>query len=117
MAKLAVLALLAVLCSVTRQAAGYGYGSGYPAPGNGYPPPTPSSAPSANGLAIGFYGKTCPNAEKIVRGVVETEVKNNPGIGAGLIRMLFHDCFVEVRSAGVTPVRFGAAEPSRSGFA
>jgi peroxidase len=54
-------------------------------------------APSANGLAVGFYDKTCPNAEKIVRGVVEEAVKQNPGIGAGLIRMLFHDCFVEVR--------------------
>jgi hypothetical protein len=91
MAKLAVpvLAFLVVPCSVTHKAAaGYGGCGGYPAPGsgsggNGSPMPTPIPAPSGTGLVVGFYEKTCPNAEKIVRVVVEEAVKQNPGIGAG----------------------------------
>ncbi|CAL5071543.1 unnamed protein product [Urochloa decumbens] len=72
MAKLSVLAMLVLLSSV------------------GATPPQ-----SAGGLAVGFYDSTCSNAENIVRGVVEKAVRKNPGTGAGLIRMLFHDCFVQ----------------------
>jgi hypothetical protein len=31
-----------------------------------------------------------------VRDVVQAEIKRNRGIGAGLIRLFFHDCFVQV---------------------
>ncbi|EER99784.1 hypothetical protein SORBI_3002G392200 [Sorghum bicolor] len=49
-------------------------------------------APSADGLAVGFYHSSCPETEKmIVRSVVQKGVQQNPGIGAGL----FHDCFVQ----------------------
>ncbi|KAL5832229.1 hypothetical protein ACOSQ4_017583 [Xanthoceras sorbifolium] len=45
-------------------------------------------------LSPTFYAKTCPNVSSIVRGVVEQTQRNDPRIGAKLIRLHFHDCFV-----------------------
>ena len=47
-------------------------------------------------LEVGYYDKTCPRAEDIVRAQVRKAVGDNAGVGAGLIRLLFHDCFAEV---------------------
>uniref|UniRef100_A0ACD5XQB6 Uncharacterized protein n=1 Tax=Avena sativa TaxID=4498 RepID=A0ACD5XQB6_AVESA len=50
---------------------------------------------ACHGLEIGYYKKSCPRVEAIVRDEVKKFVYKNAGIGAGLIRMFFHDCFVQ----------------------
>uniref|UniRef100_R7VZY2 peroxidase n=1 Tax=Aegilops tauschii TaxID=37682 RepID=R7VZY2_AEGTA len=52
-------------------------------------------------LQIGFYHDKCPQAEAVVKGVMEKAISKNPGNGAAMIRMLFHDCFVEGCDASV----------------
>ncbi|OEL25125.1 Peroxidase 2 [Dichanthelium oligosanthes] len=52
-------------------------------------------ATACQGLEVGYYKKTCPRVEHIVRDEVKKFVYKNAGTGAGLIRLLFHDCFVQ----------------------
>ncbi|CAH8328188.1 unnamed protein product [Eruca vesicaria subsp. sativa] len=49
---------------------------------------------NGQGLKLGFYDKTCPKAERIVKKSVLDAIKKDPTIGAPLLRMFFHDCFV-----------------------
>ncbi|KAJ6691036.1 PEROXIDASE [Salix koriyanagi] len=50
---------------------------------------------SAEGkLQMGFYSKSCPNAEKIVQDYVDSHIHNAPSLAASILRMHFHDCFV-----------------------
>ncbi|XP_044969567.1 peroxidase 2-like [Hordeum vulgare subsp. vulgare] len=52
-------------------------------------------------LEIGYYEETCPEAESIVRAAVSEAIAVDAGVGAGLIRLLFHDCFVQGCDASV----------------
>ncbi|KAF5187994.1 Peroxidase [Thalictrum thalictroides] len=45
-------------------------------------------------LSSTFYATTCPNISSIVRGVVQQALQSDARIGASLIRLHFHDCFV-----------------------
>lgn len=45
-------------------------------------------------LKMGFYSRSCPNAEKIIQDYVNQHIPRVPSLGAALIRMHFHDCFV-----------------------
>ncbi|RWW46424.1 hypothetical protein BHE74_00047653 [Ensete ventricosum] len=47
-------------------------------------------------LEVGFYSYSCPAAELIVKEEVEKVLQDDPGVGADLLRMHFHDCFVRV---------------------
>ncbi|CAD6209594.1 unnamed protein product [Miscanthus lutarioriparius] len=54
-------------------------------------------------LSADFYKASCPDAEKIIFGVVEKRFKADPGTAAGLLRLVFHDCFAN-NSTGSTSV-------------
>ncbi|KAI5321141.1 hypothetical protein L3X38_030212 [Prunus dulcis] len=45
-------------------------------------------------LSSTFYTTICPNVTSVVRGVVEQAQQNDIRIGAKLIQVHFHDCFV-----------------------
>lgn len=47
-------------------------------------------------LRTGFYSTTCPRAEATVRSTVEAHFNKDPTIAAALLRVHFHDCFVQV---------------------
>ncbi|KAM3189420.1 hypothetical protein ACQJBY_067991 [Aegilops geniculata] len=45
-------------------------------------------------LRVGFYNRTCPEAEQVVRDVVTNDYGMDHTIAPGLIRIFFHDCFI-----------------------
>ncbi|CAH1436907.1 unnamed protein product [Lactuca virosa] len=51
---------------------------------------------SAPPLQPGSYAKSCPNAELIVRDVMKKAMIRKPRSGASVMRLQFHDCFVNV---------------------
>lgn len=51
-------------------------------------------------LTANFYDKVCPEALPTIRRVVERAIKNEARMGASLLRLHFHDCFVNVSSCG-----------------
>ncbi|XP_074280435.1 peroxidase 46-like [Silene latifolia] len=53
------------------------------------------------GFNIGFYDFSCPDAEFIVRNTVRSAASNDATVPGKLLRLLFHDCFVEGCDASV----------------
>ncbi|KAG2396286.1 Cationic peroxidase [Vigna angularis] len=56
---------------------------------------------SGQGTRVGFYSRTCPRAESIVKSTVRDHLKSDPSLAAGLLRLYFHDCFVQGCDASV----------------
>jgi len=48
-------------------------------------------------LSPDYYDYSCPNALSTIRSVVEAAVQKEQRMGASLLRLHFHDCFVNVR--------------------
>ncbi|XP_058191870.1 peroxidase 43 isoform X3 [Rhododendron vialii] len=46
-------------------------------------------------LQVGFYGNACPDAESIITSVVRDASLSNSNTAAVLLRLHFHDCFVQ----------------------
>ncbi|CAN6206469.1 unnamed protein product [Urochloa humidicola] len=52
-------------------------------------------------LSSTFYDTSCPNAMSTIKSAVTSAVNNEPRMGASLLRLHFHDCFVDGCDASV----------------
>ncbi|XP_062177656.1 peroxidase N1-like [Alnus glutinosa] len=76
-----------------------------------------ASFANAQTTRVGFYAATCPRAESIVRSTVQAHFRSDPTVAPGLLRMHFHDCFVQGCDASVLidgPNAEKTAAPNRS---
>ncbi|BAF22750.1 peroxidase 47 precursor [Oryza sativa Japonica Group] len=55
----------------------------------------------AAALSMDYYGMSCPFAEMVVRSVVSQALMGDPSLAASLLRLHFHDCFVQGCDASV----------------
>ncbi|KAK6923641.1 hem peroxidase [Dillenia turbinata] len=55
----------------------------------------------ANGLSMNYYLMSCPFADNIVKDTVSEALQSDPSLAAALLRMHFHDCFIEGCDASI----------------
>ncbi|GAB2284543.1 hypothetical protein Dimus_018997 [Dionaea muscipula] len=65
------------------------------------PSTTAAGRGGGNGLHANFYRFKCPQAERVVSSVVNAALKDYPDVAASLIRLHFHDCFVNGCDASI----------------
>lgn len=46
-------------------------------------------------IQVGFYSSRCPSAESVVKSTVEEHVRGDSTMAASLLRLHYHDCFVQ----------------------
>ncbi|CAM0954768.1 unnamed protein product [Alopecurus aequalis] len=78
-----------------------------------------AAGPTEAALVFGFYNATCPIAEGVVFAEMRAILQEDPTLAPSLLRMHYHDCFVQGCDASVMlRSRRGAAErdatPNRS---
>nr|CAP72489.1 catharanthus roseus peroxidase 2a [Catharanthus roseus]CAP72491.1 peroxidase 2a precursor [Catharanthus roseus] len=54
-----------------------------------------TTPPIVSGLSFAFYNSTCPDLESIIRNRLREVFQNDIEQAAGLLRLHFHDCFVQ----------------------
>ncbi|XP_050378880.1 cationic peroxidase 2-like [Argentina anserina] len=57
-----------------------------------------TTLPNAQGKnvpRVGYYSRSCPRAESIVKKTVQSHFKSDATVAPALLRMHFHDCFVQ----------------------
>lgn len=57
-------------------------------------------------LSTNFYDKTCPNLQTIVKNAMQQAINGEARLGASILRLFFHDCFVNVRLQFLKPLLF-----------
>ena len=50
----------------------------------------------ASGLSENFYKDSCRQAETLVRNITWSRAQNDSRLGAKILRLHYHDCFVRV---------------------
>ncbi|KAF3781400.1 Peroxidase 4 [Nymphaea thermarum] len=60
-----------------------------------------TAGPANAQLSVNFYATSCPSVFNTVRSIVRSTVSNEPRMGASLIRLFFHDCFINGCDAGI----------------
>ncbi|XWS54482.1 hypothetical protein CRYUN_Cryun10bG0093300 [Craigia yunnanensis] len=60
-----------------------------------------ASLVESQGTRVGFYSTTCPRAESIVKSTVQSHFRSDSTVAPGLLRMHFHDCFVQGCDASI----------------
>ncbi|XP_042480797.1 peroxidase 66-like [Macadamia integrifolia] len=88
------IATLTVICMVLGSSATVTYGRG-----------------DGHHLHVQYYKNTCPQAENIIREAVMEAVTLDPGVAAALVRLQFHDCFVNGCDASILLEETPSREP------
>lgn len=70
---------------------------------------------ASQGLRVGFYADTCPNAESIVRRVVSEAASSEQNAPPVLLRLHFHDCFINGCDGSIL-ITTGLETDERSAF-
>ncbi|KAJ3706159.1 hypothetical protein LUZ61_009864 [Rhynchospora tenuis] len=65
-------------------------------------------------LQVGFYATTCPKAESTVQSVIANRFSKDPTVTAALLRMYFHDCFVNGCDASLLIAPTNSTQSERS---
>ncbi|PKI78449.1 hypothetical protein CRG98_001161 [Punica granatum] len=65
------------------------------------PGPSDDDPTDRGGLEYDYYRESCPQAERIVREMVQEFYRVRPRVIPSLLRLAFHDCFIEVGAHSV----------------
>ncbi|TVU17430.1 hypothetical protein EJB05_33466, partial [Eragrostis curvula] len=64
-------------------------------------------------LSPNFYSRSCPNLATIVRQRMSAAIQQEKRMGASILRLFFHDCFVNFNADFVTAmIKMGNLRPA-----